>query len=152
MSATFTSNNGIYEGCAEVIIPTVSVVPGTNFVTSCSVALTQSLTCTATDSDGRENVPLQAIVNCIAALTHRSTKKVTNKIVGKLPSIHIVTQSCLFLSNNHISARTYSFRRDVLLNNVILAQDAQLIGINVIFGGLRVQLLLRLMIRAIAKK
>ena len=80
---TFNRANGIYEGWAQVKIPTVSVVPGTNIVTNCSVTLTQSLNCTTTDNYRTVNVSQEAITNCNTALTHRSTEDIISKVVGK---------------------------------------------------------------------
>ena len=86
---TFLKTNGVFQGCAKATIPSSSFAPGTDLVTTCSVALTESLTCTTEglneDAD-RVLVPQEAIDNCNAALKGHSNKSITTKIIGKWPN------------------------------------------------------------------
>ena len=89
VATTFLKTNGVFEGCAKATIPTSSIAPGTDIVTTCSVALTQSLTCTTEGkdpSDRRIPAPQEAIDNCNATLKGHTTESVTNKVIGKWPN------------------------------------------------------------------
>ena len=84
-SPSFTQNNGVYEGCTSVSIPTLGIDAGTNITTRCQVTLTQTRHCTAGTSDGKDRVLERALNSCLIALADTS-ENVTNTIIGKWPT------------------------------------------------------------------
>ena len=85
LETTFAKTDGVFEGCAEVTVPSSSFAPGTDIISTCSVALTQSLNCTTegVDEEKRVLVPQEAIDNCHTALKGHASESITNKIIGK---------------------------------------------------------------------